>query len=298
MSFAGEIPSDWTALDWRGLGRWMSEIEAGTSLGRRACRVLQEREWPGVNLGVTGPPGCGKSTLVGALAREWTRRGEKVAVLAIDPSSARGGGALLGDRVRMMEDSIDEKIFIRSLATRGQAGGMVLAVADLARLLRAAGYRRVLIETVGVGQNELAVAAQADATVVVQAPGLGDDIQAMKHGVLEIADVLVVNKADLPGAAQLAGELASWTGVPPERILQTNALKGEGVAALADALASAPARSGTRRREEIRVIALSLFSGELDRRLNEGPLPAGDSWTAASELLAEWRRVPRGENNT
>jgi len=297
MNLTGEIPTDWTALDWRGLGRWMSEIESGTPAGRRACQALQARDWPGCNLGITGPPGCGKSTLVGALAREWTRRGERVAVLAVDPSSALGGGALLGDRVRMMEGSSDERVFIRSLATRGQAGGLVLAVADLARLLRAAGYGRVLIETVGVGQNELAVAAQADATVVVQAPGLGDEIQAMKHGVLEIADVLVVNKDDQPGAAQLAGELADWTGVPAARIFRTNALTGEGVVALADALAAPQPRNHSRRREEIRAIAFSLFAAELDRRLDAGSLPPGDSWSVAGELLDQWRRQPGGGGN-
>nr|PZN48627.1 MAG: methylmalonyl Co-A mutase-associated GTPase MeaB [Chloroflexota bacterium] len=151
-------------------------------------------------IGVTGAPGTGKSTLVGALARGYRRRGQTVGILAIDPTSPFTGGAILGDRIRMSELAGDSGVFIRSMATRGQLGGLARATADAVRVLDAAGFQIVIVETVGAGQSEVDIAQTAQTTLVVEAPGLGDDVQAIKAGILEIADILVVNKADKPGA--------------------------------------------------------------------------------------------------
>lgn len=286
-------PSHWAALDQRRLGQLMTAIEERTPEGRRSITALQQHEWPGITVGITGPPGCGKSTLVSALIRELRRRDEAVGVLAVDPSSRRTGGALLGDRVRMMDFATDARVLIRSLGSRGNAGGTAPAVADLARLLRAAGYGWALIETVGVGQGEVEIAAQADVTLVVQAPGAGDDIQAMKKGLLEVADLWVVNKSDLPGADQLALDLSTWTTDAPEKICRTKALSGEGVATLVnriiqsrDASPSSATQSEVRA-AEIRREALILLSAHLDRRLRDLPLPPGDTWQAAERIVSE-----------
>jgi len=286
-------PVDWAALDPRRLGRLLTAIEERTPAGRELVSELQGRSWPGVTVGITGPPGGGKSTLIGGLVRELRRRGESVGVLAVDPSSPRGGGALLGDRVRMMEFAGDPRVVVRSIAARGSVGGVTPAVADMARLLRAAGFTWVLVETVGVGQGEWDVAAQVDLTVVVQAPGLGDDIQAMKKGLLECGDLLVVNKADRPGADTLARDLAAWAATEPERVLRTSAKSGEGVAALLDAIErrrrERPAGGDveTSRREEIRRLALSHLARRLDQRLRTGLLPSGSTWQAAEAVAAE-----------
>jgi GTPase len=187
-------------------------------------------------IGVTGPPGAGKSTLVTRLAQEWRRRGRTVAIVAVDPTSPFTGGALLGDRVRMSELSGDPQIFIRSMATRGSMGGLAVQTAQVCDVLDAVGFDRVLIETVGVGQSELEVAQTADSTAVVLVPESGDTVQAMKAGLMEIGDLFVVNKADREGAEravfairsalEMRAQPAEWS--PP--VLLTVAPPGEGVA--------------------------------------------------------------------
>ena len=190
-----------------------------------------------VVIGITGPPGAGKSTLLDRLVAVCRAAGKKVGVLAVDPSSPFTGGAVLGDRLRMQRHSTDEGVFIRSLATRGTAGGLSRAVGGAAKILGAAGFDPVFVETVGVGQGEVDIRKLADRVAVVLAPGWGDEVQAMKAGLLEIADVFVVNKADLPGADRLVDHLRAFTTAP---VLTTIAMDGVGVEELAAALEGRP----------------------------------------------------------
>ncbi|HRP98126.1 MAG TPA: methylmalonyl Co-A mutase-associated GTPase MeaB, partial [Rhodocyclaceae bacterium] len=190
-------------------------------------------------VGVTGAPGAGKSTLIGALIGELARRGRDVAVLAVDPSSPHSGGALLGDRVRMSEAVDDARVFIRSLSARGQLGGVTRTTDRILDVLDAAGFDIVIVETVGAGQSEIDIARVADTCVVVCPPGLGDDLQAIKAGILEIADILCLSKADLPGAERSARALGGLVGRARERgwavpLVRTAAADGGGVAELAD----------------------------------------------------------------
>ncbi len=209
-------------------------------------------------VGITGPAGAGKSTLVNALVGELLKRGHTVAVVAIDPSSPFSGGAVLGDRIRMAEHQANERVFIRSLASRGHAGGLSAATAQVVDVLDAAGFELVLVETVGAGQSDVAIAKLARTRVVVYPPGLGDEVQALKAGVLEIADILVVNKADLPGANNTARDLLS---VPARRgaeskraVLKIVSTTGEGVAKLVDAIAEHAV--GLRRESAVNVQAV------------------------------------------
>jgi LAO/AO transport system kinase len=188
------------AGDRRALARWLTALEDERPQAQALLSTLFARTGQAHHVGVTGAPGSGKSTLVAALAKAWRARGQTVAVLAVDPSSPFSGGAILGDRVRMQALSGDPGVFIRSMASRGTLGGLAATTADLARALDAAGFDIVVIETVGAGQSEIDVARAAQTTIVIEAPGLGDDVQAIKAGILEIADLLVVNKADQPGA--------------------------------------------------------------------------------------------------
>ena len=194
-------------------------------------------------IGITGAPGAGKSTLVDALATAIRREGKTLAILAVDPTSGISGGAILGDRIRMQEHHADPGIFIRSMATRGSLGGLAQATADLTRLMDAAGKDYVLIETVGVGQAEVAIANLAQSTVVVLVPGMGDDVQTIKAGILEIADVFAINKSDQPGADKVEQELQAMLSLSNGRkpaIVKIVATTGEGVDRLLEAIHNAP----------------------------------------------------------
>jgi LAO/AO transport system kinase len=223
------------------LARAISLAEEGTARGEKILAEIYPRTGRASLIGVTGPPGAGKSSLVNQLLALYRSRGRALGVVAIDPSSAFSGGAILGDRIRMQQHALDEAVFIRSMATRGQFGGLSRATRDAVDLMDAAGRDPVLIETVGVGQDEVDVVRVADTVLVVLTPGQGDDIQAIKAGLLEIADLFVINKADHPGAGRLAsdlegmlalGEKRDWT--PP--ILMTVATEGKGIEELAQAV--------------------------------------------------------------
>ena len=194
----------------------------------------------GLIIGITGPPGAGKSSLAGALTTELRRRGKTVAIVAVDPTSKATGGAILGDRIRMQNHYADPGVFIRSVATRGAQGGLGLTSIALARLFRGEGFDFVFVETVGAGQDEIDIAASADATLVVLVPGMGDDVQAIKAGMMEIADIYIVNKADRPGLEQAVGEIEAMLSLSPEEerppIFQTIALNGAGVPELVNVL--------------------------------------------------------------
>jgi len=230
------------AGDTRALARVATGIENRDPQALAVLRELQPRTGHAVVVGITGSPGAGKSTLVDAMARELRRQGRTVGIIAVDPSSRRTGGAILGDRIRMLDHHADNGIFIRSMATRGSVGGLAVATADMAALIDAAGKDFVIIETVGVGQDEIEIAGVAQVTVVVLVPGMGDDVQAIKAGIMEIADVYVINKADQPGAERVEREIQSMLGLanhgvkPP--IVRTVATTGAGVPELLAALGS------------------------------------------------------------
>jgi LAO/AO transport system kinase len=225
----------------RPLARLLTAIEGGDPELRPVLPDLFAAGHGAHVVGITGPPGSGKSTLVNALIGEWRRRGRRVGVLAVDPSSPYTGGAIMGDRVRMMEHAADRDVFVRSMASRGEPGGLAATTWIAAAALDAAGYDPILIETVGAGQSEVEIARLAETTVVVEVPEMGDEVQAIKAGLLEVADVIAVNKADRPGAQQAARQLRAMMSTAggrvrrqPPKIIMTTALSGDGVPALID----------------------------------------------------------------
>jgi LAO/AO transport system kinase len=218
------------------LARALSMVERGGDAARRLGALAWPLGGTGYTVGITGAPGAGKSTLSARVIGRVRADGDRIAVLAIDPSSPFSGGAILGDRVRMQEHALDDGVFIRSMATRGHLGGLSLATPQALRVLDAAGYPWIVVETVGVGQVEVEVAGAADTTVVVVNPGWGDSVQANKAGLLEIADVFVINKADRPGVAEARGDLRTMlelSDLPPDAwrppIVATVAETGDGV---------------------------------------------------------------------
>ncbi len=272
----------------RAAGRLLSAVESP-----RRAEVLAALGpvTPSRVVGITGPPGAGKSTTVGALVGAYRANDMRVAVLAVDPSSPYSGGALLGDRIRMAAHINDPDVLIRSVATRGHLGGLAAAVPASITVLSALGYDLVLLETVGVGQSEIEIAAVADPTVVVLNPGAGDAIQAAKAGLLEVADIVVVNKADRDGADQTVRDLRGETHAP---ILKLVAAQGEGLAELIDVIdahhrADSPRRRSARARSQILSLAQTLLRNhpELDR-LSASVAEGGvDAYTAAERLFAD-----------
>ena len=246
--------------DRRALARLLTEVENRTPAGEQALRKLYPQAGRAHLVGVTGAPGSGKSTLVAALVGAARNAGRPVAVIAIDPSSPITGGAILGDRVRMQQHAGDRDVFIRSMASRGHAGGLATSTVAAAAVLDACGFPLVLIETVGTGQSEVEVAAIADTTLVVQAPEMGDEVQAIKAGLLEVADIVVVNKSDRPGADRAAGQLRAMLTVGaqhdramgdrprPKRpqVMLASALTGAGVPELLAALDRRAPEPGSR----------------------------------------------------
>jgi len=219
--------------DLRAAARLMRDLDDRLPGARDDLRLLYPHTGRARIVGITGNPGCGKSTLVDAMIGVFRRRGQRVGVVAVDPSSPFSGGAILGDRIRMQRHALDEGVFIRSLATRGQLGGLTRTTDDVIAVLDAMGHDWVLVETVGVGQDEVDVAASAQRAVVVVVPGLGDEVQAMKAGILEIGDVLCVNKADRPGADRAAQDLEQMLALrasgPRPPVLRTVAPSSQGV---------------------------------------------------------------------
>jgi len=297
--------------DARALARLISLVENASPQLREVMRLIAPHTGGGRVIGLTGAPGVGKSTITSALVGAYREQGQRVAVLAVDPTSPFSGGALLGDRVRMQNHAADAGVFIRSMATRGHLGGLSWAAPQALRVLDAAGFDIIMIETVGVGQAEVEVASLADSTLVIVAPGMGDSVQAAKAGILEIADIFVVNKNDRPGAQETIRDLRTMLAMAPPGadgwkppIVAATAAAGEGIDDLVARLAAHAEWLGTsgererrrlaRAREEISAIAvaalrqrLSALPGQSQLELLAGLVARGelDPYTAADRLV-------------
>jgi len=287
----------------RALARLISLVENGSPQLREVMRLVEPHTGRARVIGLTGAPGVGKSTITGALVRAYRSEVLQVGVLAVDPTSPFTGGALLGDRVRMQDHATDDGVFIRSMATRGHLGGLSSAVPQALRILDAAGFDVIMIETVGVGQAEVEIASLADSTLVIVAPGMGDSVQAAKAGILEIADIFVVNKGDRPGAQEAIRDLRTMVAMasygddawkPP--IVETTAAAGRGIddlvgrlnahAAWLDASGERARRRVARARDEISALAVA----ELRQRL--GALPGQAHLEKLAEQVASGQLDP------
>ncbi len=294
--------------DARAVARGISLVENAGDDAASLVREIFPKSGNAFLVGITGAPGAGKSTLVDGLIARWRKSGKTVGVIAVDPTSPFSGGAMLGDRVRMQAHAQDAGVFIRSMATRGQLGGLARATADAALVLDAAGKHIVAIETVGVGQDEVEIARTADVAVVVLVPGMGDDVQVMKAGVMEIADIFVVNKADRSGADRTVAEIESLLGLhtydasewrPP--IVATEATTGRGLDQLVDTIERfreqsvlVESRRRSRASAQLRAIVADrlreqavsrLGAVEMEKLVDRIAARTLDPYTAASDIL-------------
>jgi LAO/AO transport system kinase len=297
------------AGDVRALARAASLVENQTGAGRDLLTMLFRETGRAMSIGVTGPPGAGKSTLVDALAKLLRLEKRSIGIIAVDPSSPYSHGAILGDRIRMQDHHADPGVFIRSMATRGRLGGIARGTLELALLLDAAGRDIVVIETVGVGQDEVEIARLADVTVVVLVPGMGDDVQAIKAGIMEVADVFAINKADLPGADRLEQEIRAMQSfaeaserkeaAPVRRVVAT---EGKGIGELLNVIRAVfekrdrrSSRMETwtfRLREMLRESLLdSVPEKEIQRHADLVAEKMEDPYTAVEELRAQLARL-------
>ena len=293
------------------VARAISKIEDGAHDAAALMKEIYGLSRGALIIGITGAPGAGKSSLVDKLALLYRERGERVGIVAVDPSSPFSGGAILGDRIRMQQLGLDEGVFIRSMATRGNLGGLARATVDAVAILDAAGYAKVIVETVGVGQDEVEIVKAADVSIVVLVPGMGDDIQAIKAGIMEIGDIFVINKADRDGVYATEKELEALLSLtsrsdawePP--IVKTVATENQGITGLADAIdkfrqtqLSAQASSERRRaiarwrivellRERLlaRVLASDASVAMLEQLADEVATRRRDPYSAVEELI-------------
>jgi LAO/AO transport system kinase len=288
---AGELLGELQSGERRPLARLLTRIEADDPSVRPLLLGLFRAGHGAHVVGVTGPPGSGKSTVVNALTGEWRRRGRRVGILAIDPSSPYTGGSIMGDRIRMMEHAADRDVFMRSMASRGELGGLASATWLAVAALDAARYDPIVIETVGAGQSEVEIARLAETTVVVEVPDMGDEVQAIKAGLLEIADVIAVNKGDRPGADRAARQLRAMLSTAggrverkPPPVLVTTATTGDGMSELADAIekhratANQPEQARARARNQLR----RAISDEAVRRAT-----ANTDWEPSVQSVAD-----------